>query len=63
MVIDFLIPRSNGEQKELVLDADIYENSGDRKIIGLPSISDEKVWMVPRYDESFLFINHDIFFM
>lgn len=55
--------RQTGQTKELVLEADIYELDGRRDIVGLPAIMEDRVWMVPRYDESLLFIDHNISFL
>ncbi|KAK0759636.1 hypothetical protein N5P37_007824 [Trichoderma harzianum] len=62
-IVQFAVPRSGNEAKEFLLDVDIYDLEEERHIIGLPDIGDERLWMVPRYDGSFLFIDHNVYFM
>lgn len=59
--VEYISPRTHGDQRELVLELPIYKLDGQKEIIGLPRIAPEKVWMVPRYDKSFLFIPFNIY--
>ena len=62
-VLDSVEQRVGGQTKEFILETNIFELTGERDIVSMPRITPELVWMVPRHDGSFLFINFDVYFL
>ncbi|KAK4232782.1 hypothetical protein C8A03DRAFT_19998, partial [Achaetomium macrosporum] len=62
-VLTFAVPRTENPTREGILECPIYDMTDRRGIVGLPSILPDQVWLVRRGEGSYVYINHDIYFM